>query len=345
MVDPIRSLQSPLGWPADPYTSSAKYTAPAKEELHSAEEQVVSLYYQTTLKSLAASVDHPEKKQAAQGIEKKAVERSLLGRAKDWLWSIFGWGQKQPVSAAEAGSEAADNNDVDPADDSFAGGTPRLQSPEINDKKRLSQAISNLNQELVNRLKEIAEFEDEMRKSSSNNLDKFIFLQLINSSISQKKLKESGILIAHERFSALHKKNQELKKAHFALVDAILAENKARGVIKWINISLTGITIGGTAIAFAVGGPLGILAVGLPLSYIGKGVTTLTNGILKHKTDRKTGDLVLIKQESKFNTSLKKDERSVIQISDADITTLLKQIKQHLDNQARSERASFGRNS
>ena len=72
-------------------------------------------------------------------------------------------------------------------------------------------------------------------------------------------------------------------------------------------------TVGGTAVAFAVSGPLGIFAVGLPLSYLGKGITTLTDGILKYQSDRKTGELFVVKQDRKANASDKQEEMAKMQ--------------------------------
>lgn len=341
MSEPITPSQAPLLWPNHTGLEATTSKVPAKEELHAAEEEVASLYYLTTLKSLAAAQDTPQK-HTVQATEKKAIEKSLLGRAKDWLWGIFGWGQKQPASELE--SETIINSENSDSDDLFAGGSPKLQPPETADHKRLSQSIAELNRELVNRLKDMAEFEEEMRKSSSSKLDKLIFLQLVHSSINQKKLKESSSLITQEELLGLHKKNQNLQKAHFSLVDAITSENKARNVLKWVNVGLTAITVGGSAIAFAVGGPLGILAVGMPLSLIGKGATMLSDGILKYRNDSKTGELVMIRQDTKANTSNITEKLSEMQICDSDIAALLKMIRQHLDNQSKAERASFGRN-
>lgn len=348
MTDPVKPSLSPPIWPPAHAGQQVPKPAAAEENLHAAEQEAASLYYTTTLQSLAASPEHPEKKQAAVASEQKAVQKSFLGRAKDWLWGIFGWGQKQPVSQADQASgiepEDGETPTANPSERVGAEGAPKLQAPDINDKKRLSQAIATLNRELVNRLKDMAEFEEEMKKSSSNKLDKFIFLQLIHTSIAQKQLKESGSMLSHEHLLQLHKRNQELQKTYYSHLDAIHSDNKARGVIKWINIGLTAVTVGGTAIAFAIGGPGGIFAVGLPLSMLGKGVTTMTEGVLKYKTDRKMGDLIMIKHETKANASHKQDKLSEMQISNTDIAALWRLIRRHLDNQTKAERASFGRN-
>lgn len=335
MVDSIQSSTAPLMWPNND-SEPLSLALPTKEDLHAAEEEVASLYYLTSLKSLAEPPT--QQNPAVKACEAKAIEKSFLGKAKDWLWELFGWTQKPPIPEVESESNQK-NEDIK---DLASGGTPKLQPPEAKDQKRISQAISDLHRELGTRLKEIAEFEEEMRNSSSNNLDKLIFIHLVNSSLNQKKLKESGSLMAQEEVINLHKKNQELHKAYFNLVDLINSENKARGVLKWINVGLTAITVGGTFAGFAFGGPAGIFAVGMPLALMGKGSTMLTDGILKYKSDVRTGELVVVKQETKDNSSAiteKLSDRQALQ----EVTGLLKSIRNLLDNQAKAERASFNR--
>ena len=334
MIDPIQASQSSKVWP----NTNA---IPEKENLHAAEAEVASLYYQSSIASLATPQASQDRKEANLEGANKAVSKSLLGRTKDWLWGIFGWSQKQPVSEIESD----DIDHIELANDvhDLAGGIPKLQAPESGERRRLSQAISEINRELVNRLKDMAEFEEEMKKNSAAKLDKFIFLQLINSSISQKNLKHASSHIAQEDIMHLHKKNQKLQKNHFAIVDAVNSDNKIRNILKWVNVGLTGVAVAGAAIGFALGGPAGVIAVGTPLSFLGKGASMLTDGILKYKNDGRTGDLVIIKQQTKTNTDKKKDKLSDMQTSDSDIGALIKKIRQHLDNQTKAERASFSR--
>jgi hypothetical protein len=330
-ADPILATNSTL----HPVTWSA--TPPAKEDLHAAEAEVASLYYQSTITSLAPAAS--EKNQTDLKVENSETKKSLFGRAKDWLWGIFGWGQKQPISELEAENAEIlqSNNDEDP----FADGIPKLEKPEIDHQRRLAKTIADINRELVNRLKDIAEFEEEMKNSSVGELDRLIFLHLVESSLRQKELNHSRSLLAQEDLFEHHEKNKELQKAHFALIDALTSENKARGVLKWINVGLTAVTVGGMSLAFATGG--GSLAVALPIALLGKSVTMVTDGILKYRSDGKTGDLVVIKQEMKTHSATKQDHLSEMQNSDTEVGALLKRIRRLLDNQAKAERASFSR--
>lgn len=329
MTDPIDSIhiQNPYEW---------AIKASIKEHTLGAEETVASLYYQSSISSLASV--KPETDQAALKIENTETKKSFLGRTKDWLWGIFGWGQQQPVSELESDDASID----DEADEDVLSGGPKLSEPEYKYQKRLSQSITDINRDLVNHLKEIAEFEEEMRKSSSGKLDKLLFMSLVDSSLRQKQLNHSRSLLAHEDLLDLHKKNKELHKAHFALMDSIDSENRTRGVLKWVNIGLTTMTVGGTAIAFASGGSA--LAIGMPIALLGKAGTMIFDGILKYKADGKTGDLIVIKQETKANAANERENLTQMQNLDGEIATLLKKIRQILDNQTKAERASFGRN-
>lgn len=330
MTDPIQSISSihnPLDW-------SAK-TSP-KEDLHAADATVASLYYQSTITSLAAPT--PEKNQIAAKAESSETKKSFLGQAKDWLWGIFGWGQKQPASPINAENGEPSENE---SEENLFGGIPKLQEPDYHDHKRLAQTIADLNRELVHRLKDIAEFEEEMKKSSSGKLDKLLFLHLVESSLKQKELNHTRNLLAQEDFFHIHEKNKELQKAHFALIDAITSENKARGVLKWVNVGLTAVTVGGMAVAFALGGP--VIPFALPIALLGKSSTLLSDGILKYRSDGKTGELVVIKQETKVNSADKREHLSEMQNGNADIGALMKKIRHLLDNQTKAERASFGR--
>lgn len=334
MIDPIQPSNSSKAW-------SNSNGISEKEDLHAAEAEVASLYYQSSIGSLATPQVGLDRKEAVQDGINKAVSKSLLGRTKDWLWGIFGWSQKQPVS--ETAPENIDQNEYANNENDLKGGTPKLQAPEAGERRRLSQVIAELNRELVNRLKDMAEFEEEMKKGSAAKLDKFIFLQLISHSINQKNLKHASSHIAQEDIMHLHKKNQKLQKNHFSILDAVNSDNKIRVILKWVNVGLTGVAVSGAAIGFAFCGPAGIIAVGTPLSFLGKGVSMLTDGILKYKNDGRTGDLVIIRQETKTNTDKKKDKLSDMQNVDHDIGALIKKIRHHLDNQAKAERASINR--
>lgn len=341
MIDPIRPSADHL----TPYQTSgdALLKAKSKEDTHGAEQEVASLYV-TTLQSLTHSTDPSPKDQAMQVGAQEEVNRSLLGRVKNWLWAILGWNPSTPTHETSTSpiGEEADQNPAIPKQ-SLSGEAPKLQAPEPMDKKRLSKAIDDLNRDLVHRLKDMAEFEEEMGKSHSSKLDKLIFFHLIHRSIEQKKLKEVSSLIVKEDLLELHKKNKGLQKQHFSLADAILAENKTRDVLKWVNMGLTVIAVGGIAVGVAAGGLTGIVAVGTPLSFIGKGIATAFDGVLKYQNDVRTGDLTLIKQEKKTNTNKKQERISDMQTHDGAIVALIKTIRHHLDNQTKAERGSFSR--
>lgn len=329
MSDPIHISQStrhPVDW---------AFKASTKEDLHGADSAVASLYYQSSIASLAPA--NPKSTQTILKTESTETKKSILNRAKDWLWGIFGWGKPQPSSKVDNEQSLEDS-----ADEELLLGGPKLPEPEFDHQKRLSQAISDLNRDLVNRMKDIAEFEEEMRKPGSHKIDKFLFMNLLQSSIKQKQLSQARSLLAQEDLFDIHKKNKELHKKNFALMDSIQSENFARKILKWINAGLTGFTVGGTALAFATGGPVLAVSICLPIALLGRSVNMVFEGTLKHKSDLKTGEITVLRQKTKANTSLERDYLNDMQMMDGEIAALLKKIKEILDNQTRAERASFG---
>lgn len=296
-----------------------------------AETVIASIYYQDTLKPAEPknlTADSASLQNGKKEIEKSltTTEKSFFSKAKDWLWSLFSWGQKTPAAVASSEMRGI----VGTADD----GTPRLEAP----NKQLAQT-----QELVWRLKDIAEFEEEMRQSSSTQLDKLIFLHLVSSSLLQKRLKEEMSIHAQQELMELYKKNKELQKTYYSVLDEINSRAKTNSILHWVNIGATAGIVGSVALAFATGGGSLVIALGLSLSSLGKGGTMLSEGILKYKNDLETGKLFVITQETKGNSSHIQEELQAMGASGNEISELLKMIREHLENQSNAERASFGR--
>lgn len=299
----------------------------------SAEAEVASLYYQSSIMSLAAPETQPAKSAVtAAKVETSQPQKSWFGRTKDWLWGLFGLEKKQPTDASQT------------FDDEILDGIPRLAPPETKENKRMARTIAELNREFVNRMKDIAEFEEEMRKSSSNDLDKMIFMQLVFSSLYQKDLKEDGNITAHQQVLAMHDRNKTLQKTYYDMLEEITRRAKTNEVLHWTGIGLTAGVVGALAVSFAIGGPVAVIgSVAIGLMSLAKGGTTMSEGILKYKNDRKTGDMFIIGQESKANSKRIDDEMGNMQMNDDDVGKLLKTIRHHLDNQSRAERANFGK--
>lgn len=296
---------------------------------------VASLYYQSSISpwqdpSLFASSNDKEAK-----IEAQQTQKSWFGKTKDWLWNLFGFGTKPPAKAVDSENCTTETIPL------MEG--PRLEAPDAFENQRMSRAIADINHELVNRLKEIAEFEEELRKSP-NNLDKLLFLQLVNCSLFQKSLKEESSFNTHHLVQSLHKTNKALHEDYYDMLEEIHKRARANKNLHWTNIGLTAGLAGALAITFATGGAFAIISSGLSLMTLAKGATTMTEGILKYKNDLKTGELFVINQDMKATNKKMNDEINVMQTIDEEIAGLLKTIRHHLENQSRAERASFGRN-
>ena len=315
--------------------SQSRESVGLSKESVGAEEEVASVWYQSSLKSMAEPEKAAATTDASIQIEKKSAVRNYLGRTKEWLWNLFGWSEKTTETEASENSPAATIGDL---------ASPRLSSPEYTDKKRLKSTIAELNREFVYRLKDISEFEEEMRRSSSNQLDKMIFWELVYSTMLQKQLKEESGTEAQQELLKLHQNNEALRKTHYNLLEEINTRAKTEGVLHWTNIGLTVGLMGSIAAGFFTGGASALISAGTGMASLGKGATTLLEGILKFKNDRSTGQLFVVNQETKTNSNRINDELGNLQEIDEDIGTMLKMIRQHLDNQSQAERASFGRN-
>lgn len=326
MVDPVgRRLYPNPFWALDDEPQSN-----ANEASKAAEPEVISLYYQSSISSLAPPAPTPAKSEAA--VSATQVKKPWYSKTKDWLWNLFGINKKSPTDISE------DSSIGDPIDN----GAPVLSSPEAREQKRLSQTLAELNRELVYRLKDISEFEEEMRKSNSNKLDKLIFMQLIYSSLHQKNLKEEGSIASQKFILDLHAKNKELQKSYYSLLEDISNRAKTTKILHWTGIGLTAGVVGAIAVTFATGGAAALVgSAALSMMTLAKGGTTLSEGIVKYKNDLKTGELFIVSQDSKANSKLTDDELANLQSNDEDIGNLLKTIRHHLDNQSKAERANF----
>jgi hypothetical protein len=296
------------------------------------------------MQAMAQATAVPSKEVAKA--EAKAPEKSFLGRIGNWLWSkaesLYSMitGVFQPAKEAEESADQNDGTTATPGLDKI----PKLQSPEVESQKKLSLLLADINRKLLNSLKDIAEFEEEMRKSNSSKMDKLIFVQLFHSSMDQKKLRENAAIDIQEDLFKRHKDNKGLQKAYFDLLADIQSRAKTDKILHWINVGATAGIVGATAIAGFTGGlGAGALAIALPLSYIGKGIVTATQGILSYKADMKTGEMTVVRDDMQANSSLIEERIGDLEISDQSMADLLEVIRKVIENQGKAERASFAR--
>jgi hypothetical protein len=330
MIEPIRfSTYQSTSWP-DMKVDGLEQGHPSKDDFKPAEAEIASLYYQSSIQSLKPPIDPlAASKQAVKAAQEQKKEKSTLQKVTDWFWNLIGWGKKE---------EAIENLAAE--EDASAPNAPILQSPEAIDQQKLSHAIAELNRELVNRLKDLAEFEEEMRRSTSKQLDKLIFKTLIFSSLDQKKIKERLGTLDQEDILKLHQRNKELQKTYYSLADEITSRAKTNKILHWVSIGNSVGIVGLLALSIATAGSA--LPVALGLASITKGGLTLANGILKYKNDLATGELFIVSQETKKNSAGINDKINELQTTTEEIASLLKTIRHHLDNQSRAERV-FGR--
>lgn len=301
-------------------------------DTEAAEEEVVSLWYLSSIKSLQA-VPSYESSNHTINVQASQKESSRFQKIRSWLRSWFG-GSKESEIAAQPETNSADKNTP-------AGlpGTPQLQSPEYMSNERLSKAIADLNKDLLYRLKDTAEFAEEMRKSNSRAMDRLILFQIISKSMDQKKLREEAGLEAHEHVFYLQKLNKELQQKHYRILDDIHAVSKTNEVLHWVNIGTTVGIVGTMAVGFATGGTGAVFAIALSALNILKGGLSGAEGILKYKNDRRTGEMTMVNSEMKANRSNITDKISTtLPFADEDISNLLKTVRHHLENYSKESR-------
>lgn len=332
-IEPIQLQQPDLKQPFDSATSLLR-----AENRKKAEESTSS-YYVTTIQSLAASQQPDDVKPALNEIKGEKEQKSLLGRAKEWLWSLFGFGKKEPVTE----TEKTESDELPSPANPLPTHAPQLERPEASGERKLSKAILELNRELVSRMKDISEFEEEMRQATSHQKDKLIFFELVESSLRQRKLREDAGVLHYEDILVNQKKNKELQTKYFNLLDEINARAKTDSVLKWVNVGATVGIVSSIAIAFATAGTGALILSAMPFLTIAKGGTSLAQGVLKYKNDLTTGEIFVVGKDTKANTGKVNEHLSDLQISDEEIGQLTKTIIRHLENQSRAERAVFGR--
>lgn len=304
-----------------------------KVDTEAAEEEVVSLWYLSSIKSLQAVPSNKGGGNQAINVQANQKEQSRFQKIRAWLRSWFGGGKESEVAAQPEVSSADKNT---PAG---LPGSPQLQSPEFMSNERLSKAIADLNKDLLYRLKDTAEFAEEMRKSNSRAMDHLILFHITSKSMDQKKLKEETGLEAHEHIFYLQKLNKELQQKHYRLLDDIHATSKTNSILHWVNTGTTAGIVGTMAVGFATGGTGAVFAIALSALNVLKGGLSGAEGILKYRNDRRTGEMTMVNSEMKSNRNHINDKINfTLPNADQDISNLLKTVRHHLENYSKEAR-------
>lgn len=310
---------------------------PAEKKEEKDDYKNVSAYYLTTISSLKASVEVDDNEVISQPqIQNVKTESSTLSKIRqwgEWLIGLF-WGDSSKETQKTNSTDIKNTNGV-----VSLGSAPKLQPEEI-DRNRLSKAIIELNRDLVHRLKESNEFEEEMRKnlSDSKNMDKLIFIHLFNSSMKQKTIKEDSSIDKQDEVLRKHRMNKKIQQDFFSLWDDIRDRAKKSSFLGWIGLGSTIGIAGIFAVSLATGGGSTLVALGLPLLSIVQGTTKAAEGILKYQNDIKSGELFLLKEESSENSVIINNNLQEMKNCNDEIAQILKTLRRHLENQSKAER-------
>jgi len=344
MTDPITSRST-----SDLWQAYAAYDAQATKEAlidpkideDAAEEEIVSLWYLSSIKSLQNTVTPSIESTPKQDIELETSknEQSRFQKIRSWLWGWFG---------GEGGAEISANNlqqEIDLIEKGvFTGlpGIPKLLPPEPMSNERLSKAIADINKDLLHRLKDSAEFAEELLRSNSQDMDRLILFHIVSKSLDQKKLKEEAGIQVHEQIFNLQKVNKDLHQKHYSILDDINATAKTNKTLHWVNIGTTVGIVGTLAVGFATGGMPGIFAFTMPALNVLKGGVSSAEGILKYKNDLRTGEMTMLNHDVKANRHKINDKvNTTLPYGDEEISNLLKTIRHHLENYSKEARINL----
>lgn len=340
MIDPITAVR-PLTDPSSAYAvyESSKMTPnDFQHDTIAAEEEVVSLWYLSSIKSLQAT--EPPTGAAVQkeaiGVQAVKNEPSRLQKIRSWL---SGWFGGNTASEVENNSLPQDIISTVPSITAGLSHSPQLQMPEPMSNERLSKAIADLNKDLLHRLKDTAEFAEELLKSNSNDMDRLILFHIVSKSMEQKKLKEGTGLEAHEHIFNLQRQNKSLHQEHYDLLDDLKATAKTNKRLHWISLGTTAGIVGTMAVGFATGGTGTVFAIAMPALNVLKGGLSATEGILKYKNDLRTGEMTMINHDVKANRGKISDKlNTTLSYGDEEISHLLKTVRHHLENYSKEAR-------
>ena len=288
---------------------------PSSQEMQNAAEQASSVYYGTTLQSMKAMEDSmaPSTEPAVEISKVEATEtRSFWRRTVDWFGNLFGIGSP---------SKKTDNHAV--------VGTEHVSS-EILQNQSLVKAIAELNKELIKQLQDVADFEKEMRESSSAQLDKIILVEVVSSSHFQRELSEGVALDRRLEIIQRRELNNKLQKLYYNLKDEIDQHTKVGSHVRIASIVVTAATVV-TFVALFATGIGGVFALATPLLGVSKAALMLSQGTIKHIKTGKEGELFIVNHKMKRNSESIQEDLKDAKALDADGSKLIKTIRNHLD--------------
>ena len=337
MVDPISPLSSFVVTPPMDLDFHVKAVNPVLDEKENA-RKASSFYYASTLMSLQPLPNATEGQKIQDvSIQSNKSFSSVIQGCWNWVLGLFG---KSSAQTVETDATTDQNTQVPPL-----SGAPRLQDPTEIDKNKLSKMIAELN-EHIHRMKDMSEFEEELRRTTSSTksfqLDKLIINQYFIASMRQKISKEELGLDEQQNILRMHQQNKQLQEKYFSLLDEVKSRAQMTSLLGWINFGSTIGIVGALAVSFAITGPVAIIIVGLPALGVVKGVVSGAEGILKYKNNLKTGELFAIQEESNELMHQMKDGMEELKVCDEEISQILKTVREQLKNQSDAERIFRG---
>lgn len=299
MTDAIGPRHSPLSWP-DPqeYHVEQLQAKALSERKEGAEAIAASYWYQSSIQpaqpALSATTEKNAKSIAAAAEEKKSV----FSQIKDWFYNLIGVAnaKNETAETEESTAQPAPQQDISTS----INHPPHLTPPE-NTAAQYAKSVNGLNKELMQRTEDEIERLREIFRTS--NFEVLLQKYYIACAQVQRQIKEQGGIEIQEEVRNRLGANKKLQSTYYSLLEEITERAKTNKNLHWVNLGLTLATVASLALTYATGGAWLIVQLATPLLGIAKAGTTLSEGVLKHKNDKQTGDLTMVTFQLKRNSS------------------------------------------
>lgn len=258
---------------------------------------------------------------AAASTAKEGVKgKSFFQKVSDWFAGLFGTAktEENKVDVPESTEEPLN----------WLNSAPQLEDA-IKAEKKLRESFKKLNAEIKRYEEESADFEKQILLKSAEEKTKL----LLEMSQKQKEHKTLMTLLHQDAVKEHHERNKKLWKIHFNLQEEVDKHVKTSNTLKWINVGQTAAWILLMAGTFATGGATAAVGAIGGILGVSSGILKITQGYSKYQGDKKTGDIGVVKNERKNNSSKITDNVASIGIVDQEMSRLWKLLRNHLKNE------------
>jgi hypothetical protein len=268
-------------------------------------------YYESSI----ASLDTKEQKAQAE----KPKSTGFFG----WCESVYNWvsdfisGKSEvAIDAVQAGEES-----TNVAEGGSVPLNPELKPPAKYERSKTYDSLLQQQRDLARILDEQYQEYEELEKLGNISFEVFLQRATHKAFMLQREIKEQMALEDSERLQAYQKEKKDINNQKFALVDDYLEKAKTNTALHWVNFATT---VGILGLAAVVAAPVilgtaalsaaAMSAIGYANSFllISKGGVSLGEAYTKHRTDKLSGDIFMMKHDSKVVDSKIKNRVAMV---------------------------------